>query len=73
VPIVWLALTGRLLNPEFVAHVGNPSLADGSGVVMLAVAVGTTLSAAWDIVSKFLRARGVRPLGSLFRMSGRSA
>ena len=73
VPIVWLALTGRLLNPAFVAHVGNPSLADGSGVVMLAVAVGATLSAAWDIVSKFLRARGVRPLGSLFRMSGRSA
>lgn len=73
VPVVWLALTGRLLNPAFVEHIGNPSLADGNGVAMLAVAVGTTLTAAWDIVSAFLRARGVRPLGSIFRMSGRSA
>jgi hypothetical protein len=73
VPIVWLALTGQLINPAFAVHIGYPGLIEGNGVAMLSIAVATTLVTAWEIVSAFLRARGARPLGSIFRMSGRSA
>ena len=73
VPMVWLALTGQLINPTFAEHIGYPGLVEGDGVVMLAIAVGATLVTAWEIVSAFLRARGARPLASIFRMSGRSA
>ena len=73
VQMIWLALTGRLLNPAFADHIGYPGLVEGDGVAMLSIAVGATLVTAWEIVSAFLRARGVRPLASIFRMSGRSA
>ena len=73
VPMVWLALTGRLINPAFAEHIGYPGLTAGDGVVMLSIAVGATLVTAWEIIGAFLRARGARPLGSIFRMSGRSA
>ena len=73
VPMVWLALTGQLINPAFADHIGYPGLVEGDGVAMLAIAVGATLATAWEIVSAFLRARGARPLASIFRMSGRSA
>ena len=73
VPIVWLALTGQLINPAFAVHIGYPGLTEGNGVAMLSIAVATTLVTAWEIVSAFLRARGARPLASIFRMSGRSA
>lgn len=71
-PVVWLALNGTLVNHAFAAEVGYPELAVGDGVVMLAVAVFTSLVTAWEIASTFLRARGARPLASMFGVSRRS-
>jgi hypothetical protein len=57
VPIVVLALTGTLVNPAFAAEIGWPELAEGDGLVMLAVAAGVTLVSGWEIVDAFRRAR----------------
>jgi hypothetical protein len=72
IPIVWLALQGNLINPAFAAHVDNPDLAAGNGIVSLAVAVGTTLATGWEIVSAFLRARNAPSLRSYFDTARRS-
>lgn len=72
-PLVWLALNGSLVNPAFAAQIGYPPLADGNAPAMLAIAVVTTLVTGWELVSAFLRARGSRPLSSIFRTARRSA
>ena len=56
-PIVWLALKGTLINPAFAAHIGYPALAAGDGPVMLAIAVGSTVMTAWEILDAFRKAR----------------
>lgn len=57
VPVIVLALNGMLINPAFAAEIGWPALAESDGIVMLAVAVGTTLVSGWEIVDAFRRAR----------------
>ena len=64
-PIVWLALSGAIVNPAFAAQIGYPPLADNDGPVMLAIAVFTTLVTAWEVFDAFRRARresGAAPL-----------
>lgn len=56
-PVIVLALTGSLLNPDFADALGWPPLADARGPVMLAVAAGAFLVTAWDIYDGFKRAR----------------
>jgi hypothetical protein len=56
-PIIVLALTGTLINPDFAAAIEWPPLAESDGPVMLAVAAGTTLASAWEIIDPFRRAR----------------
>lgn len=71
-PVLALALTGTLVNPAFAQHVGWPPLAEGDGPVMLAVAVGTSLVTAWEIVSAFrraLRAQDSRPFAGASQRS----
>jgi hypothetical protein len=57
VPFVVLALTGSLINPAFAAEVGWSQLADGDGIVMLALAAATVLNNGWEAVDGFRRAR----------------
>jgi hypothetical protein len=64
-PIVVLALTQRLINPEFAAFVGFPNLADGNGVVMVSIAVFTTLITAWEIFDAYRKARAAHAAGGL--------
>jgi hypothetical protein len=72
-PFIVLALNGSLVNPAFAAQIGWPSLAEGNGFAMLAVAVGTTLAVGWEILKPFLRARSARGSGPLVGASRRSA
>jgi len=57
VPFAALALTGELINPAFADAIGWPPLAEGDGVVMLAVAAGTVLVNGWEAVNGFRLAR----------------
>jgi hypothetical protein len=57
VPFTYLALSGSLINPAFAAAVGWPELADGDGIVMVALAALTILTSAWEAVGGFRRAR----------------
>ena len=57
VPVAALALTGSLINPAFADALGWPQLAEGDGVVMIAVAAGVILVTAWEIVEVLRRAR----------------
>lgn len=57
VPVVWLALRGTLVNPAFAAEVGWPPLAEGDGLVMMAIAAVVALVTAWEIFDAFRRAR----------------
>ena len=57
VPVAALALTGLLINPAFADALGWPQLAEGDGVVMIAVAAGVILVTAWEIVEVLRRAR----------------
>jgi hypothetical protein len=61
VPFAYLALTGSLLNPAFAAEVGWPALAEGDGIVMLAVAAGTVLISGWEAIDGFRKARRPQP------------
>lgn len=72
-PLIVLALNGTLMNPAFAAQIGWPSLAEGDGPAMLAVAVGTTIVGGWEILKPFLRAQRARGSGPLVGASRRSA
>jgi hypothetical protein len=72
-PLIVLALNGKLVNPSFAAQIGWPSLAEGNGPAMLAVAIGTTLVGGWEILKPFLRARRAGGSGPLVGASRRSA
>lgn len=61
VPFAYMALTGSLINPAFAAEVGWPPLAEGDGVVMLAVAGATVLISGWEAVDGFRKARRPQP------------
>jgi HAAS len=56
IPFAWLALSGSLINPAFASETWPP-LADGDGIVMVAVAVSTILINGWEAVGGFRRAR----------------
>lgn len=71
-PLIYLATRGILVNPAFAAEIGWPPMAQGDGVVMLAVAVGTAIASAWEIAGAFIRARNGRPLGATIRAWTRS-
>ena len=64
-PIVLLALLGTLINPAFAAHLGYPNLADGNGVVMIGIAVFSTLITAWEIFDADRKARRAQGAGGL--------
>jgi hypothetical protein len=52
-PVIYLALNGLLINPAFAASVGYPPLAENDGLVMIGIAIGTTLVTAWEIFDGF--------------------
>ena len=72
-PILVRALTGSIINPAFAAQVGAPTLGHGNGPAMLALAIGTLLITAWEIVTTFLRARRAQGAGPLVGASMPSA
>ena len=72
-PILVLALTGSIINPAFAAQVGARTLGHGNGPAMLALAIGTLLITAWEIVTTFLRARRAQGAGPLVGASMPSA
>ena len=45
------------VNPAFAAHLSYPGLADGTGVVMVSIAVFATLVTVWEIVDAFRKSR----------------
>ena len=57
VPFAVLAVTGSLINPAFAAEVGWPPLAEGDGIVMLALAAASILISGWEAIDGFRRAR----------------
>ena len=59
-PVAYLALNGALVNPAFAAETGWPPLAEGNGPIMVWLAVGVVLVAAWEIFHAFRRARETR-------------
>jgi len=69
VPIIAFALGGNLIDPFFAEGIGWPSLPDATSWPMLAVAIGTTLATAFEIVRGFVRARPGSTLGSMLRMT----
>ncbi len=69
VPFAYLAVTGSLINPAFAAEVGWPPLAEGDGVVMLAVAGATVLISGWEAVDGFRKARRPQPTPEYARMT----
>jgi hypothetical protein len=56
VPVVWLLLTDRLLNPEFVAHFDWLGRGDNLNSVATLAVVGTILVVLWDIVDSVVKA-----------------
>ncbi len=56
IPVVYLALNGVLINPEFATAVGYPPLAEGDGPVMITVAISVVLITGWEIIDGFRRA-----------------
>jgi hypothetical protein len=73
VPLVVGALAGWIVNPDFAQVIHWPDLGSGAGAPMLAIAVGTTLATAWEIVRIVLRARRAQGLGPLVGASSQSA
>jgi len=71
--VVTLALTGWIVTPEFGGIIGVPSLADGDGPVMRAVALGAGLVTAYEIVRVFVRARRADRLTPMIDVSPHSA
>lgn len=69
-PVVAMALSGSLINPAFAEAIEWPPLAHGNGIAMLAVAIGTVLVTAWEIVDGFRRAIGSTDLGARAGTSG---
>ncbi len=59
-PLIYLALTGMLINTEFADAVGWPPLAEADGPVMVWVAAGVLLVTAWEIFDGFRKARRPR-------------
>jgi hypothetical protein len=68
-PIVWLALRGGLINPEFAQQIGYPGLSTGAGPVMLAIATFSTVVTAWEIFDAFRKARRARVAATLVSAS----
>lgn len=64
IPVVWLALNGLLVSPEFATDVGWPELAEGDGPVMLIVAASVTLVSLWEIIGPYLKAYRSRSIGA---------
>ncbi|HWG99976.1 MAG TPA: permease prefix domain 1-containing protein [Pilimelia sp.] len=64
VPVVWLLLTGRMLNPELVRHVDWLARGDNLDRVATVVAVGTVLVVLWDTVDSVVRAYRSRGCGA---------
>jgi hypothetical protein len=56
-PLVYLALTGTLINPAFADAIGYPPLAEADGPVMVWAAAATVLITGWEIVDAFRKAR----------------
>ena len=59
-PVIYLALTGTLINPEFADALGWPPLADGGGPIMVWIAAGVLLVTGWEIFDGFRHARRQR-------------
>ena len=55
-PVVYLALSGMLINPQFAAALGYPQLSDGSGWPMILIAVGVVVVTGWEIFDAFRQA-----------------
>ncbi|MGN9777271.1 HAAS signaling domain-containing protein [Micromonospora sp. H33] len=60
VPVIWLLLTDRLLNPEFVARI--PWLRDGDNLdtVATGVVVGIVAIVIWDVIDSVVKALRAR-------------
>ncbi|MFC8620033.1 permease prefix domain 1-containing protein [Micromonospora purpureochromogenes] len=56
VPVAWLLLTDRLLNPEFVARFEWLGRGDNLDTVATVAVVGTILVVLWDIVDSVVKA-----------------
>jgi hypothetical protein len=56
-PVVWLAVSGRLVNPAFAERIGVPELAHGDGWTMMSLAAAVVLITAWEILIVVRRAR----------------
>lgn len=56
-PLIWLALTGSLVNPAFAAEIGAPDLAAGDGPTMVIVAVAVFIAVSWQVFDGFRHAR----------------
>ncbi|MBX3032169.1 MAG: hypothetical protein KF809_18655 [Chloroflexi bacterium] len=57
VPVLVLALEGRILDPAFGAAIRVPDLGAGDGWLMISIAVIVVAVTAWDILDAFRRAR----------------
>ncbi len=55
-PVVYLALSGMLINPQFAAAIGYPLLSDGSGWPMILIAIGVVVVTGWEIFDAFRQA-----------------
>ena len=57
VPMIWLVLTGSLINPAFADALGWPPLADSNGWAIRLFAALVAVVTAWEIFSAFRKAR----------------
>lgn len=60
VPVVWLLLTDRLLNPDFVARFEWLRQGDNLDTVATVAVVGTVLIVAWDVIDSVVNAYRAR-------------
>ncbi|MGH2445479.1 MAG: permease prefix domain 1-containing protein [Candidatus Limnocylindria bacterium] len=73
VPVVALALTGSLINPDFADALGWPPLADGRGLPMIVLAAAVLLVTGWEIIDGFRRARRANAGGAGIGEPGQAA
>ena len=57
VPLVWLALSDRLLNPALGERLSWLADADNRNVLGVAIAVGTAAILVWDLIDTALKTR----------------
>ncbi|MEU8330755.1 permease prefix domain 1-containing protein [Micromonospora sp. NPDC048839] len=57
VPLVWLALSDRLLNPALAERLSWVAEADNRDALGLAIAVGTAAIVVWDLIDTALKTR----------------